>query len=85
MEHQAWVKLLRRKLDDTSSPVHTITRKDFEAIAGDCEAVMDMSCVNFSRELTDAFPHALIVIYTRDLDVWNNNCQTTFAQFRSAG
>ncbi|KAK7966739.1 uncharacterized protein PG986_001016 [Apiospora aurea] len=61
MTHQAWVKLMRRKFDDTSSPDHTIARADFEAIIGDCEAVTDMPCVNFARKLVEAFSEAKVI------------------------
>ncbi|KAK8136287.1 hypothetical protein PG984_004227 [Apiospora sp. TS-2023a] len=82
MTHQAWVQVMRRKFDDTSSPDHTITRADFDAIIGDCEAVTDMPCVNFARELIEAFPEAKVIINTRELDAWYASYQSTFERYR---
>lgn len=81
--HQAWVQLMRRKFDDTSSPDHTITRADFDAIIGDCEAVTDMPCVNFARKLVEAFPEAKVIINTREIDAWYASYQSTFERHRA--
>ncbi|KAK8034381.1 hypothetical protein PG993_009376 [Apiospora rasikravindrae] len=75
---QAWVKLMRRKFDNTSSPDHIFVRADFEAVVSDCEAVTDMSHVNFARELIVAFPEARVTVKTRVLDAWYASYQSTF-------
>jgi len=82
MMHQAWVKLMRRNFDDLSSPDHTITRADIKVIISDCEAVTDMPCVNFSRELIEAYPEPRVIINTRELDAWYASYQSTFARYR---
>ncbi|KAK7935774.1 P-loop containing nucleoside triphosphate hydrolase protein [Apiospora marii] len=66
----------------SSKPHHTITRADFDTIIGDCEAVTDMPCVNFARELIEAFPEAEVSINTRELDAWYTSCQSTFERYR---
>ncbi|KAK7953993.1 hypothetical protein PG996_014879 [Apiospora saccharicola] len=61
---------------------HTIARADLDATIGDCEAVIDMPCVNFACELIEAFPEAKVVINTHELDAWYASYQLTFERYR---
>jgi len=41
------------------------------------QAVSDMPCVNFAKELVTAFPNAKVVLTKRDPDSWIKSMNTT--------
>lgn len=76
-----WCRLLVRKYCNNQQDGSSckITAEDFDAILGGSEAVTDLPCAVFARELLTAYPDAKVIINTRaDVDKWYESMEQTF-------
>lgn len=70
-----WVHLWRLK---TSG--QPITRADFDAVIGHCEAVTDAPACLFAAELMQAYPEAKVIINHRDsVEAWHRSVVTSWS------
>lgn len=69
-ESRAWVALLEAKARDDALALANF--QDWDAIVGDCDALMDMPPAIFWRELLDFYPDASVVVNRRrDMGAWH--------------
>lgn len=56
----------------------SLTRKDWDQVLGDCDAISDFPCAAFSEELIAAYPEAKVVLTVRDSTAsWFDSCLRT--------
>lgn len=79
-EYGHWALLARKKWGTfrSSGSSTTITRDDFDAIFGHCTAVTDLPAASFSLEMIEAYPEALVILNTRDIDPWHKSIVNTY-------
>lgn len=80
-EWRKWTILGRRKHGTHSAAKDGdsgLTRDDFDALLGHCEAVTDQPCALFARELIRAYPKALVVLNHRDVHSWYSSICNVF-------
>lgn len=63
-----WMDALRAKYDGTGKK---FTRKDWDKLLGNCQAVCDWPAIAFAKELIEAYPEAKVVLTNRDVDSWH--------------
>jgi len=68
-----WMDALRAKYDG----VGEFTRKDWDKLLGNCQAVCDWPSCAFAKELIEAYPEAKVVMTTRDVDSWHASTMKT--------
>ncbi|KAL5355070.1 hypothetical protein BJX96DRAFT_1611 [Aspergillus floccosus] len=73
---KAWVLLGRRKWGRCSS--QALTRTDFDALLGHCEAVTDQPGALFASELIREYPEAKVILNKRDPKDWHRSIRNTF-------
>lgn len=69
-----WMDALRAKYDGVGEP---FTRRDWDKLLGNCQAVCDWPSVAFAKELIEAYPEAKVVLTTRDVDSWHASTMKT--------
>ena len=55
---------------DAKHSQQPFNREDWDELLGHCDAVTDMPCVTFWRELCSVYPDAKVVLVQRDEDKW---------------
>ncbi|KAI1177850.1 P-loop containing nucleoside triphosphate hydrolase protein [Nemania sp. FL0916] len=68
-----WMDALRAKYDG----VGEFTRKDWDKLLGDSQAVCDWPACAFAKELIEAYPEAKVVMTGRDVDSWHASTMKT--------
>ncbi|KAI1259049.1 P-loop containing nucleoside triphosphate hydrolase protein [Xylariaceae sp. FL1019] len=68
-----WMDALRAKYDG----VGEFTRKDWDKLLGNSQAVCDWPACAFAKELIEAYPEAKVVLTTRDVDSWHASTMKT--------
>ncbi|KAL4892208.1 P-loop containing nucleoside triphosphate hydrolase protein [Aspergillus ambiguus] len=78
---QGWVQLLRRKwIGSPDGDVH-ISAKDFDALLGHADAVVETPAWFFAAEMIKAYPDAKVILnHRRDLDAWHRSALRTLVQ-----
>lgn len=56
----------------------TVTRKDLDQVLGDYSAVTDSPCVEFWKELLEAYPDAKVILVERDEQKWHKSIGVVF-------
>lgn len=81
-----WSRLLLRKYaSEKYNGSRKIGKEDFEPILGLTQAVTDMPCAAFARELMLAYPDAKIIINTRtDVDQWYESMEKVFCALQDS-
>ncbi|KAI1343524.1 P-loop containing nucleoside triphosphate hydrolase protein [Xylariaceae sp. FL0016] len=69
-----WMDALRAKYDGVGQP---FTRKDWDKLLGNSQAVCDWPACAFAKELIEAYPEAKVVLTTRDVDSWHASTMKT--------
>ncbi|KAI0476325.1 P-loop containing nucleoside triphosphate hydrolase protein [Xylariaceae sp. FL0804] len=69
-----WMDALRAKYDGVGQP---FTRKDWDRLLGDAQAVCDWPACAFAKELIEAYPEAKVVLTGRDVDSWHASTMKT--------
>ena len=85
MSSKSWVLLGRRKFA-IQNPVtgdSGISREDFDALLGHCEAVTDQPPSIFAAELINAYPEAKVILNHRDVDSWYRSSVNAFMGLQS--
>lgn len=62
-----WEEALQAKLEGNGKP---FTRRDFDVLLGDYDAILDVPIIFFAEELIAAYPEAKVLLTTRDVDKW---------------
>ncbi|KAI8631636.1 P-loop containing nucleoside triphosphate hydrolase protein [Xylariaceae sp. FL1651] len=68
-----WMDALRAKYDG----VGEFTRKDWDKLLGNAQAVCDWPSCAFAKELIEAYPEAKVVLTTRDVNSWHASTMKT--------
>jgi len=68
-----WMDALRAKYDG----IGEFTRKDWDKLLGNCQAVCDWPAIAFAKELIEAYPDAKVVLTNRDVDSWHASTMRT--------
>ncbi|CAJ2503510.1 Uu.00g109040.m01.CDS01 [Anthostomella pinea] len=69
-----WMDALRAKYDGVGQP---FTRKDWDRLLGNSQAVCDWPACAFAKELIEAYPEAKVVLTGRDVDSWHASTMKT--------
>lgn len=69
-----WMDALRAKYDGVGEP---FTRKDWDKLLGNAQAVCDWPACAFAKELIEAYPEAKVVLTGRDVDSWHKSTMST--------
>ncbi|KAI0886208.1 P-loop containing nucleoside triphosphate hydrolase protein [Annulohypoxylon maeteangense] len=69
-----WMDALRAKYDGIGTP---FTRKDWDKLLGNAQAVCDWPACAFAKELIEAYPEAKVVLTGRDVDSWHASTMRT--------
>jgi hypothetical protein len=78
-----WTRALEAKFGPAKRQgPFSLTRRDWDEILYDCQAVTDVPAAFFGPELAAAYPEAKIVILNRDVDAWYRSIQATFGQMQ---
>ncbi|CAG8974618.1 hypothetical protein HYALB_00009795 [Hymenoscyphus albidus] len=72
--HDKWVAALEAKFEGKGSQP---SKKEFDELVGDFDAVSDFPCSIFYRELMTAYPDAQIILTTRSEDAWFESMSKT--------
>ncbi|KAI1827628.1 P-loop containing nucleoside triphosphate hydrolase protein [Xylaria intraflava] len=68
-----WMDALRAKYDG----VGEFTRKDWDKLLGNSQAVCDWPACAFAKELIEAYPEAKVVMTTREVNSWHASTMKT--------
>lgn len=68
-----WLEGLRAKFDNVGK---SFSRHEFDQLLGHCQAVTDVPCAIFARELIAAYPDAQVILSHRDIDSWYSSIST---------
>ncbi|KAI2627174.1 P-loop containing nucleoside triphosphate hydrolase protein [Xylaria nigripes] len=68
-----WMDALRAKYDG----IGEFTRKDWDKLLGNSQAVCDWPACAFAKELIDAYPEAKVVMTTREVNSWHASTMKT--------
>ncbi|PGH09220.1 hypothetical protein AJ79_05749 [Helicocarpus griseus UAMH5409] len=68
-----WHDALTAKYDG----VGEFGRKEWDQLLGNCQAVCDWPACAFAKELIEAYPHAKVILTTRDVDSWHSSVMKT--------
>ncbi|KAI1634608.1 P-loop containing nucleoside triphosphate hydrolase protein [Biscogniauxia mediterranea] len=68
-----WMDALRAKYDG----IGEFTRKDWDKLLGNAQAVCDWPACAFAKELIEAYPEAKVVLTGRDVDSWHASTMKT--------
>ncbi|GKZ34156.1 hypothetical protein AbraIFM66950_004338 [Aspergillus brasiliensis] len=76
---QGWAQLAERKYSGAQGAGDApISREEFDALLGHCDAVVDTAAAMFSVELIQAYPEAKVILNTRqDVDAWHRSAMKT--------
>ncbi|RHZ54480.1 hypothetical protein CDV55_102630 [Aspergillus turcosus] len=75
---EGWAKLARAKWHGKEDGEFRVSRGEFDAQLGHCDAVVDTAASFFATELVEAYPEALVILNTRkDLDAWHRSAVKT--------
>ncbi|EHA25662.1 hypothetical protein ASPNIDRAFT_43922 [Aspergillus niger ATCC 1015] len=76
---QGWAQLSERKYSGTQGAgTAPISRAEFDALLGHCDAVVDTAAAMFSVEMIQAYPEAKVILNTRqDVDAWHRSAMKT--------
>ncbi|PYI06998.1 hypothetical protein BO78DRAFT_469493 [Aspergillus sclerotiicarbonarius CBS 121057] len=76
---QEWAKLAERKYSNAPHGGDVeITRAEFDALLGHCDAVIDTAAALFTVEILQAYPDAKVILNTRrDIDAWHRSALKT--------
>ncbi|PYH92845.1 hypothetical protein BO71DRAFT_382826 [Aspergillus ellipticus CBS 707.79] len=79
---QGWARLAERKYGDASHGGDVvITRAEFDALLGHCDAAIDTASALFTDEILQAYPEAKVVLNTRhDVDAWHRSAIRTLVE-----
>ncbi|OIW25318.1 hypothetical protein CONLIGDRAFT_673427 [Coniochaeta ligniaria NRRL 30616] len=69
-----WMDALRAKYDGVGKP---FTRKEWDMLLGECQAVCDWPAIAFAKELIEAYPEAKVILTNRDVDSWHASTMRT--------
>ncbi|OTB04719.1 hypothetical protein M426DRAFT_320583 [Hypoxylon sp. CI-4A] len=69
-----WMDALRAKYDGVGEP---FTRKDWDKLLGNSQAVCDWPACAFAKELIEAYPEAKVVLTGREVDSWHASTTRT--------
>jgi hypothetical protein len=69
-----WMDALRAKYDGVGKP---FTRREWDMLLGECQAVCDWPAIAFAKELIEAYPEAKVVLTNRDVDSWHASTMRT--------
>lgn len=58
---------LRAKYDGVGEP---FTRREFDQLLGNCQAVFDVPAICFAEELIQMYPEAKVVLNVREFEEW---------------
>ncbi|KAH1340383.1 hypothetical protein KXV68_001027 [Aspergillus fumigatus] len=78
---EGWAKLARAKWNGKEDGEFRVSRAEFDALLGHCDAVVDTAASFFAAELVEAYPEALVILNTRkDMDAWHRSAIKTLLE-----